>query len=207
MWPIILLLCESKTVNTLIWSWQVNIYCVLTNQKRLETATKGNKQFLGQSWNQASIDFCTKNVFVCVFWSYFNATFIYPLCFQVILISIAMILRSTDSSNDKLSQNGMKIVAQICIFDSCVSIFDWRSEHRSMFAAYHNNRKFLFVYHFILLNIVITNRSPHSLDWLSREAENLCGFLFSSWRSPARVLFCFTLLIIAHIFAFLMFHY
>ena len=48
---------------------------------------------LGQSWNQASIKFCTKNVFVCFLWSYFNATFIYLLCFQVILISISMILR------------------------------------------------------------------------------------------------------------------
>ena len=55
--------------------------------------------------------------------------------------------RSTDSSNDKLSQNGTKIVAQICIFDSRVNIFDWRSEHGRMSAAYHDSGKFLFVYH------------------------------------------------------------
>ena len=68
-----------------LWSWQVN--CMLTNQKQLETTTKVNS--LSQSVMKPSVDrFCTKNVFVCFFWSYFNATFIYLLCFQVILISI-----------------------------------------------------------------------------------------------------------------------
>ena len=51
--------------------------------------------------------------------------------------------RSTDSSNDELSQNGMKIVAQICIFDSRVSIFYWRSEHGRMSAAYHGESDML----------------------------------------------------------------
>ena len=62
----------------------------------------------------------------------------------------------------------MKIVAQICIFDSRVSIFYWRSEHGRMSAAYHDSGKFLFLYHcesdmlLILLNIVITDRSSES---------------------------------------------
>ena len=47
----------------------------------------------------------------------------------------------------KLCQNSAKMVTQICIFDSCVSIFDWRSEHGRTSTVYHDSRKFLFVYH------------------------------------------------------------
>ena len=74
-----------------------------------------------------------------------------------------------------------------------MSIFDWRSasteeclRHITTPESFCLCIAVKVTCYFILLNIVITDRSPHSLDWLSREAENLsvdfqiiyCGVIF-----------------------------